>query len=494
MDPLVFGRRLRHFRKQAGLTLAQLGERVGRPAPFLSMVENGRRPLRKDQIPPLADALGVSVAELTAEEPPSRRAALEIELERMQSDPRLGASLTLPYVRPSPALSDEVLEHLVGIYRALARGGVTADTGRGRLRRANAATSQWVSSQEGYLSDLEKVAAEVLEQVGHDSDGPLSSRTLLDIAAGLGFEVEAIEDMVPGVRSVTDTLTGRIYIAQRNELRTRQARKAILQTLAGRLLGHPEPDDAESFLRQRVETAYLAAAILVPERSVTAHLHSARQERDIAVEDIKEIFYVSYEMAAWRFVNLATHHLGIRTHLLITDETGIIKKAYSNDRLPMNTDPFGGMEAQPACRRWGAVAVFASADKFDTHAQYTDTLAGTYFCVTHLEPDRPFAVTLGVPFDDAQWFRHRHINRRAASRCPEPDCCRMPTPEQLRRWEGHVSVSPRVQEALLGRLASDPYPATPDRRVFDLVERHSGRTLTPPRTTPARPGSPTPSP
>lgn len=473
MDSLVFGRRLRHHRKQAGLTLAQLGERVGRPAPYLSMVENGRRQVRPEQAAEFAAALGLAVEELVSEEAPSRRAGLEIELERMQSDPRFQAALSLPYVRPSPSLSDEVLEHLVGLYRALARGAAVADTGRSRLRRANAAVSAWIADRDGYLPGLEEVASRVLAAAGHDSDGPLSSRTLLDIAAHLGLTVEAVEDMVPGIRSVTDTRTGRIYIAQRNELRTRQARKAILQTLAGRLLGHDEPTDIEAFLRQRVETAYLAAAILVPERAVVPHLREAHQERDISVEDIKEVFYVSYEMAAWRFTNLATHHFDIHTHLLVTDESGSIMKAYRNDGLPMNTDQFGGMEAQPACRQWGAVAVFASADKFDVHAQYTDTLAGTYFCVTHLEPDRPFAVTLGAPFDDSRWFRDRHVKRRASSRCPEPECCRIPTPEQLKRWEGHITVSPRVQEVLLGRLASDPYPNEHDRRIFDLVERHS---------------------
>lgn len=43
VDALTFGRRLRHHRKRAGLTLQQLGEKVSRPAPYLSMLENGRR-------------------------------------------------------------------------------------------------------------------------------------------------------------------------------------------------------------------------------------------------------------------------------------------------------------------------------------------------------------------------------------------------------------------------------------------------------------------
>ena len=472
LDVLTFGRRLRHLRKAAGLTLQELGEKVGRPAPYLSMLENGRREPKLSHISDLAAALGVDVSELLAPEPPTPRAQLEIELERMQADPRF-ASLELPYIRPSPSLPDEVLEHLVGLYRALAGHGGVELTGRSRLRKANAATARWLRDQNGYLSDVEAVATGILEAVGHRGDGPLSSRTLLDIASHLGFEVRAVEDMVPGARSIVDHRSGRIYIAQRNELRTRQARKAILQTLAGKLLGHREPADVEEFLRQRVESAYLAGAILAPEGAVTRRLRTAMEQRDISVEDIKEVFYVSYEMAAWRFVNLATEKLGMRTHLIVTGADGRVVKGYSNDELPFNTDPQGGVEAQPVCRFWGALQVFESDQRFDVHAQYTDTPNGTYFCVTHMEPDRPFSVTVGVPFESAQWFRDRNTTRRAQSRCPDPNCCRLPTREQAAKWDGQLEVSVRVQDQLLGRLASDPYPSPRDRRIYDLVERHA---------------------
>lgn len=472
IDVLTFGRRLRHHRKRAGLTLQQLGDMVERPAPYLSMLENGRREPKLSHIADLAQALGIDTSELMAPEAPTARAEMEIELERMQSDSRF-AHLNLPYVRPSSSLSDEILQHLVGLYRAMSGGTGVANTGRSRLRAANARVSSWIRDQDGYLSDVEAVARGILEVAEHRTEGPLPSRTLLDIAAHLGFQIEAIDDMVPGVRSIIDERSGRIYIAQRNELRTRQARKAILQTLAGRLLGHGEPADVEDFLRQRVETAYLAGAILVPEQAAVSRLRASMGQRDISIEDLKELFYVSYEMAAWRFINLATEHLGIRSHLMVAGEDGLVVKGYANDVLPFNTDPEGGVEAQPVCRYWGASAVFDSEDKFDVHAQYTDTGAGTFLCVTHMEPDRPYSVTVGVPFEAAQWFRHRRTERRATSGCPDPGCCRRPTAEQLAAWEGKLEVTVRTQDRLLGRLASDPYPSVSDRRVYDLVERRS---------------------
>src|SRR6476661_3025093 len=86
-DPLVFGQRLRHLRRARGLTLEALRARVGKPAPYLSLVENGRREARLSLIDALAGALDVTPADLLAGEPPSRRARLEVALQRAQEDP-----------------------------------------------------------------------------------------------------------------------------------------------------------------------------------------------------------------------------------------------------------------------------------------------------------------------------------------------------------------------------------------------------------------------
>src|SRR5690349_5217499 len=112
LDALVFGQRLRHLRRARGLTLEQLGELVGKQASFLSLVENGRREARLSLIDDVAHALGVSSAELLATEPPTRRARLEVELQRAQEDP-LYRALDLPLLRPSRQVPHEYLEHVV---------------------------------------------------------------------------------------------------------------------------------------------------------------------------------------------------------------------------------------------------------------------------------------------------------------------------------------------------------------------------------------------
>jgi transcriptional regulator with XRE-family HTH domain/predicted transcriptional regulator len=476
LDSLILGRRLRHLRKERGLTLDQLGGQVGKPAPYLSLLENGKKAPRLNLVVTLAGALGVELAELLEPTLPNRRDELEIALIRAQES-ALFEGLQLPPVKPSARFDDETLEHLVGVHEALReRSGLTG-AGSDDVRRANGGVSARLADNNGYLSEIEDAAREALAASGYGGEGPFSSRNLIDLAHHAGFTIHPIDDMPSFARSVIDLENGRIYIAQRNELRTRQARKAVLQTVAGFLLDHEREPDLDTFLMQRMETAYFAAAVLVPEDRVTARMNEARAEHDLDVEDVKELFYVSYEMAAWRTVNLLTHHFGIASHLLVSDEVGSVVKAYANDDVPAPRDAFGGMETQILCKRWGARRTFESPDKFGTHHQYTDTTSGTYFCTTHVEAGRhpAFAVTLGVGFADARWFRGRDTANREGSTCPDPNCCRLADADLTDRWIPRIVVSARAQDRILGLMAPDPYPTLDLPAVLAVVDGHSPR-------------------
>src|SRR5258708_34253981 len=76
MDLGVFGQRLRHARRARGLTLAELGERVGRAPSVLSLIENGRREPKLSLIEALAAALAFTTEERLRRQRPSRRAPL----------------------------------------------------------------------------------------------------------------------------------------------------------------------------------------------------------------------------------------------------------------------------------------------------------------------------------------------------------------------------------------------------------------------------------
>src|SRR5258708_8414222 len=120
LDLVVSGPRVRHLRKTRGLTLAELGDRVGRAPSVLSLLENGRREPKLSQIDALASALGVSSEELMRRQAPSRRAQLEIALDEAQRDP-VYARLELPYLRPGPRVPSDVIEHGLALHEELRR-------------------------------------------------------------------------------------------------------------------------------------------------------------------------------------------------------------------------------------------------------------------------------------------------------------------------------------------------------------------------------------
>ena len=465
VDPIVFGQRLRHFRKRRGLTLDQLGASIGRPAPYLSLVENGKREPKLSQINALADALAITVSELLEPEAPNRRARLEIALERAQADRRYEA-LGLPYLKASARLPDEAIEHIVTLFDRVVTRDEAAATTTDEIRVANGEVSAKLRAADGYLEHVEDLARDALATAGYVGPGALTGRHLTDLVAALGYRVRFVDDIPPNVRSIVDPDTRRIYLAQRNELRTRQARKALLQTVAGMMFGHPRPRSAVELLTQRLESSYFAAAVLVPESAAVPFLREAREERDLSVEDVKEQFYVSYEMAAQRFTNLLTRHFGVRTHFLRSDEDGTIWKAYANDEVPLPTDDAGGSEGQQICRLWGARTAYSSSDKFAIHHQFTDTPAGSYWCSTHISPDHDgHAFTVGVRFEDARLFRGRRTNTHHKSDCPEGGCC-------ARSNEGAIRHTTRAQQRLVAMLARG-LPTLEDATLSEFVAKHA---------------------
>src|SRR6516164_5968832 len=337
LDLATFGQRLRHLRRARGLTLAELGARVGRAPSALSLLENGRREPKLSLIEALAKALSVSPDELLRPQPPSRRAQLEIALEEAQRDP-LFRDLGLSYLKVGARVPGDVLEHLVALYGELRRER-TRPTANAELRDA-------MRARGNYFPEIERQAAEALDAVGYRG-GALSQSTLMAIVAHHGFAVSYADDLPRSVRSVTDLRHRRIYLKQ-EPVGVHSPRTILLQTLGHFVLDHDTPQDFADFLRQRVEANYFAAAVLVPERSAARFLAEAMQARQLSVEDLRDVYSVSYEMAAHRFTNLATHHLGLSCHFVKNDEAGVIFKAYQNDGLVLPADESGAIEGS-AC-------------------------------------------------------------------------------------------------------------------------------------------------
>ncbi len=473
-DPLIFGQRLRHFRRQRDLTLDELGQRVGRPAPYLSMVETGKREPKLSLIGELADVLGVTTADLLSHDAPSRRAHLEVTAAKIQEE-TLYRGLGLPHFKPTAKTPDGALEHIVTLYEELRRQSVAETITPDAARDAVAQFRRDAKSRGNHSEGIERLAATALKTIGYQGTGALSQRNVLDLASHFGYTVHTVGEFPPSARAIADRRNGRLYIPQRNELRTRAARSVILQTLGHVALGHSEPIDFVDFLRQRLEANYFAGAVLIPEAAAVTFLAEAKSRRDISIEDVKERFYASYEMAAHRFTNLATRHLDIPVHFLRTDEEGIIRRSYENDGIPLPMDVNGIVDGHRVCREFPSRSAFRSRFKFDIYYQYTDTPVGSFWSAAHVEADRNPAhvITVGTDFDHARWFRGRETDHHAVSRCPDADCCALPPPALRAKWEHRVWPSPKSVSHLLAALPVDTFPGVDMPEAVALVEERA---------------------
>jgi len=455
------------------MTLDQLSAAVGRAPSQLSLIENGKREPKLSVLQALSAALDVPMQELLRPEAPSRRAGLEIELAHFQESPAYSA-LGLPAVRPGRRLPSDALEALIGLHRELGRLLAEQSATPEVARRANAQLRVEMRERDNYFAEIEEAAASVLRPVRH-STGPLSQRGILDIAAQLGFTLHYVPDLPPSTRSVTDLKHRRIYLPQVASNKGHDPRAVVLQTLGHFVLGHSDPADYGDFLRQRVEANYFAAALLMPERFAVEFLRAAKADRALAIDDFRDAFGVSYETAAHRFTNLATHHFGIPVHFTRVHENGVIYKAYENDNVRFPADVTGAIEGRHACRRWASRTVFQADDPYSSFYQFTDTVAGTYWCTVHVESTRTgeFSVTVGTPYEHAQWFRGGDTTRRMVSRCPDPSCCRRPEAALVDRWAGHAWPSARVHSHLLAALPPGTFPGVDAQDVYEFLDRRS---------------------
>jgi predicted transcriptional regulator/transcriptional regulator with XRE-family HTH domain len=474
LDLSVFGQRLKHARRAKGLTLAELGDLVGRTPSVLSLIENGKREPRLSLVEQLATALGVPVAELLKKQAPSRRARLEVQLEQAQRDPSY-AALGLPELRVGARVPDSLLEHLVALAGELRAQRVKPTATPEEARAANAALRGSMRERGNYFAEIEQAAAQALGRAGY-SGGAMSQGMLHGVVTSHGFAVRFAADLPRSVRSLTDLNAGRIYLKQ-EPVGGHSPRAVILQALGHFLLGHGTPRDFADFIRQRVEANYFAAAMLIPEQAAVPFLRAAKDQRDLAVEDLVDVFSVSYEMATHRVTNLITHHLGVPCHFVKNDAGGVIYKAYANDGLVFPADASGAIEGQRMCRHWSGRVVFGAADRYSPHYQYSDTPSGTYFCVAQVDPganDSGYAITLGVPFEHSRWFRGREATLRTMSRCPDGDCCQRAPAALADRWQGKAWPSARAHSHVLSVLPSGAFPGVDDVDVYEFLDRHAG--------------------
>jgi XRE family transcriptional regulator, fatty acid utilization regulator len=471
-DAAMIGRRVRHFRTERGLTLQGLGDITDMVPSQLSMIENGKREPRVSTLARIADALDVTFATLTAPEPPSERASLELELARLQQS-AIAARMGLPSVEIRRTMTDDVLRALVDLHRALEQKVAESLVTPEAARRAMIALRLEGQATDNYDEAIEDEAAAFLQSVDHPR-GPLTHRTVARLAERLGFRLVHAEDLPASTRTITDLRNNIIYLPPATTPGGHGLRSLALQAMAHRILGHAEPVDYADFMRQRTEITSFAAACLVPRDTAVPFLTEAKAARDIALEDFRDAYGVTHETAAHRFTSLATRFLDIPTHFLRVRRSGAIVKGYENDGIHLPSDSDGGIVGSVVCAKWAARTAFDHRARSSEHYQYTDTPRGTFWCTVQTgTAEDEFSITLGTPFAHAQWFRGRETTVRRTSNCPDPSCCKRPPASAETRWHDSAWPSAKLGEHVLAPLPTGRFPGVDDNEVYRFLDEHA---------------------
>lgn len=470
-DALTLGRQVRERRIQLGLKLEQLAAAVDRAPSQISAIENGKREPSLPMLRALALALQCTVDELLVDEAPNERAGLEIAVERAQRGSVFSA-LGIQPIRVSKATSDETLKAILGLHQEIERLHRERAATPEEARRTNTELRTEMRVRGNYYAELESEAHSLLAAVGY-AGGPVSQQLISNIAEKLGFTLHYVNDLPHSTRSVIDRRNKRIYLG--TSLPSRDARAPILRALASLVCRHEEPSSYGEFLRQRVEANYLAGAVLLPELAATALLNEAKKRREISMEDLRDAFGVSYEMAAHRFTNLATTHLDLDVHFMKVHESGTLIKAYENDGVRFPSDALGNLEGAMVCRNWTARTVFSQPDLFNPWYQYTDmSEGGTYWCTSRVEKAKEgqYSVSVGVPFDAVKWFRGRETPHRSRSFCPDERCCRKASDVLTKKWAPSAWPEAATPTSLLAALPTGTFPGVDAHEVYGFLEGH----------------------
>ncbi|MBD2759182.1 helix-turn-helix domain-containing protein [Yimella sp. cx-573] len=471
-DPLTIGRRVRHARHESGRTLGEVADAIGISPSALSLIENGKREPRLSVLAALAKVLDASVQDFLSAAPPSRRAALEIRLEKAQRQESY-ESLGLPKVKIGPRLPMEALEALVGMHEAMASAQADRAATPEHARQANGELRERMRAADNYFGDIEREAAELLKAINHPG-GPISRASVDRLAGHLGYKLVHTSDLPSSTRSVSDMRHKRIYLPQ-PEAGQHDSRSLAMQAVGHLVLGHRPPADFSEFLSQRVEINYFASALLMPEEDTVSLLKQAKADKDVAIEDLRDAYAVSYETAAHRFTNLATRHLEIPVHFMRISQEGVIYKAYENDGIVFPSDSTGAIEGQRVCRQWTARRVFEQPDLTQAYQAFTDTRSGTYWCTAVVDRTSAgsFSVNVGVPYQYVKWMRGGNTQERSKSRCPDPSCCLQPPAAQTDRWGGLSWPSARVHSHLLAAMPPGVFPGVDDNEIYAFLDKHA---------------------
>jgi predicted transcriptional regulator/transcriptional regulator with XRE-family HTH domain len=412
-DIPALGVKVKTVRRRAGLTQAQLANKLDISASYLNLIENDKRPLTAPVLLRLCQTLELALDDFA----PDEDARLSTDLVEAFSDPLFeDEPLTNQDVRELVTAAPTAARAVMKMYRALraSREQLTAIAAHAanvddvevtapRALTPSEDVSDFLQKHDNHFPEVEALA-EKLWTDGELTFELLYARMVAYLKNELGVTVSIVDEQSPLRR----------YDAARHELRLSEllpprSRNFQLAHQIGLLLGDKLFTELTSTSELSSETSkrlgkvalanYFSAAVLMP---YEPFLEGAEENR-YDIELLGHRFRTSFEQVAHRLTTMRRPgREGIPFHFVRVDVAGNISKRFSGSGIQFAR--YSG-----ACPRWNVFHAFLTPGQIRT--QLSRMPDGTsYFCMARTvrtsgagyhSPVATYAIGVGCPVEHA---------------------------------------------------------------------------------------------
>jgi transcriptional regulator with XRE-family HTH domain len=490
-ERILFGLKVKQLRQAKGLSFADLSKQAQLSISYLNEIEKGKKYPREDKMQALADALGVSFADLNSLELEKGMAPVaellqsnflnELPLDMFGIDLAKVAEI----IANAPTRVGAFISTLLELSRNYA------------LKEENfyfGALRSYLELHHNYFADLEEAVARFAEQFGIPAERPLAPAMLKEVLERhYGYEIiENGLDAYPDLQKLRS-----VYVPQGKQLLLNSKLSAVQRAFQfGKELGFnflqlEERASTSSLLRGRAfeevlnhsKAIYFSVALHLPRQALVADMQAffARTRWDgEAFLAIMKKYEASPEMFYHRLTNILPRFFGMDKLFFMrflhdpqADEFEVDKELH----LSRRHHPHGNGLFEHYCRRWVSLSLLKDLHQLQQEGKYLDTFVraqrscyiGTedeYLCLTiarpgYPAPNRNVSVTIGllvneelkrkIAFFDDPAIQVKAVNK-TCERCALLDCAERAAPatvaEKREEWK-------RIQASLLDLGAMD---------------------------------------
>lgn len=429
-NKILFGLKVKQLRRGQKLSFAELSKVSGLSVSYLNEIEKGKKYPKQDKINALADALGVSAADLTSREFDERLSPI-VDLLKSNFLHELPLDLfgielnkVVEIIANAPARVGAFISTLLELSRNYA------------LREENfyfSALRSYLELHNNYFQDIEDTVRDFEQKYDVPEHRPISPgflEKLLTDSFGYKIEQDGLRQYpeLSGLRSVFLPKTRRLLL--NGSLNDLQKSFQFGKEVGFQYMDLKERAYTSSLLRSRVfeevlnhsKSIYFSVALHLPLDAIVNDVKAffARSTWDgEAWLDMTKKYVVTPEMFYHRLTNILPKYFGIKKLFFFRFSNHLKTGRFEIDKelhLNHNHLPHSNSLNEHYCRRWVSISLLEDLRKLQVEGKYVENIVRAqvssyigsedeYLCLTiarpaYPSPDKNVSVTIGLLIND----------------------------------------------------------------------------------------------